>query len=63
MLAILALTACGTNCHESERLGDFEFSQRNYTRAAKLYAKAWAADSLACPEVQEKLDNIRMLKP
>jgi hypothetical protein len=53
------LFACGSNCRETVRMGDFEFSQGNYPRAEKLYAEAWAADSLACPDAREKLGNTR----
>jgi hypothetical protein len=53
------LFACGSNCRETVRMGDFEFSQGNYVRAEKLFAEAWAADSLKCPDAGEKLENTR----
>lgn len=53
------LTACGQNCRETVRMGDFEFSQGNYPRAEKLFAEAWAADSAACPDAADKLENAR----
>ena len=37
----LLLAACGRDCREDVRLGDFEFSQGNYERAEKLYRQAW----------------------
>jgi len=46
------LLACGPNCRETAQLADFEFSQRNYERAIKLYEQAWAKDSTGCPEVK-----------
>jgi hypothetical protein len=58
----LILVGCGTNCRETVRMGDFEFSQGNYARAEKLFAEAWAADSAACPDAREKLEKARMLK-
>jgi hypothetical protein len=62
ILISLILLGCGTNCRETVRLGDFEFSQGNYARAEKLFAEAWAADSAACPDAREKLEKARMLK-
>ncbi|HAO98659.1 MAG TPA: hypothetical protein DCQ83_01295 [Fibrobacteres bacterium] len=58
------LLACGPNCRETAQLADFEFSQRNYERAIKLYEQAWAKDSTGCPEVKAKLEQTReFLKP
>lgn len=63
IFAVLAvpffLWGCGTDCRETVRLGDFEFSQGNYARADKLYAEAWAADSLKCPDVREKRERLQ----
>jgi hypothetical protein len=60
----LFLTACGgKDCRESVRLGDFEYSQKNYARAEKLFQEAWAIDSTACADVAERLDNVRRFLP
>jgi tetratricopeptide (TPR) repeat protein len=54
------LWACGSNCRESVRMGEFEFSQGNYARAEKLYEEALKADPAACADAREKLENTRM---
>jgi hypothetical protein len=53
----LGVSACGTNCRETVRMGDFEFSQGNYARAEQLFARALAEDSAACPDAREKQAN------
>ena len=53
------LAGCGADCRETVRLGDFEFSQGNYPRADKLYAEAWAADSLKCADAREKRERLQ----
>lgn len=64
ILPAALLIGCGTNCRETVRMGDFEFSQGNYARAEKLFAEAWAADSAACPDAPAKRANaLRFLKP
>jgi hypothetical protein len=68
ILMLISLSAllfgCSTNCRETERMGDFEFSQGNHARATKLYDEAWEADSTACPEAGAKAENARlMLRP
>ena len=54
----LFLAACGQNCRETERLGDFELSQGNRARAAALYEKA-AADPRGCPDAAAKAEHAR----
>jgi hypothetical protein len=59
-LAATFIASCGgKDCRESVRLGDFEYSQNNYERAEKLYREAWAADSVACADVADRLENLR----
>lgn len=52
------LLACGGDCRETERLGDFELSQGNRERAAALYDKA-AADPEGCPDAAAKAEHAR----
>ena len=59
----LLLAACGRDCREDIRLGDFEFSQGNYARAEKLYRQAWEADSVSCADVRDRLGNTRRFPP
>ena len=56
-LALLVL-ACGPDCFEIKRLGDFEYSQGNYANAIRHYERALAADS-ACAGVKEKRAEAR----
>jgi hypothetical protein len=62
-VSALFLTGCKKDCRESVRLGDFEYSQKNYARAEKLFLEAWAIDSTACADVAERLDNVRRFLP
>jgi hypothetical protein len=55
------LLACGQNCRETERMADFELSQGNHARAAKLYDEAGAADPKVCPDAKAKAENARLL--
>lgn len=57
VLAVLA-AGCGQDCFEHKRMGDFEFTQGNYTNAIRHYERAMAADS-ACAGVKEKLEEAR----
>lgn len=61
--SIAFLAACGRDCREDVRLGDFEFSQGNYARAEKLYRQAWEADSVSCADVRDRLGNTRRFPP
>ena len=62
-LTILAALAVGTmgckeDCTPPAKLGDFEFSQGNYTNAVKQYEKALRADP-KCYNVEGKLEEAR----
>ena len=60
----LLVTACGKkDCREAVRLGDFEYSQNNYTRAEKLYKEAWTTDSVSCADVSDRMENLRRFLP
>ena len=54
----LALAGCKKDCGETVRLGDFEYSQRNYENAAKRYDQALREDP-NCYNVEAKLAEAR----
>lgn len=59
-LGVLAflVQACGQDCFEIRRMGDFEYSQGNYANAIRHYERALETDS-ACAGVKEKLAEAR----
>ena len=58
LAGLLLLGACKQDCSEPARMGDFEFSQGNYTNAIRHYDKALKADA-NCGIVGEKLEEAR----
>lgn len=54
----IMLGGCKKDCSEPARMGDFEFSQGNYTNAIRHYEKALKADA-NCGIVGEKLEEAR----
>jgi hypothetical protein len=59
LLAIVAalgfiLTGCGKDCREIMRGAEFEFQQRNFARAEKLFDEAYKADPAKCPDAQDR---------
>jgi len=50
---------CKADCSAPVKLGDFEFSQGNYTNAVKQYEKALKADP-KCYNVEGKLAEARL---
>lgn len=58
-MAVLAgVFGCKEDCAAPTKLGDFEFSQGNYTNAIKQYEKALRADP-KCYNVEGKLAEAR----
>lgn len=55
---ILALTACKQDCGEAARMGDFEYSQGNFTNAVRHYEKALKIDA-NCGIVAQKLADAK----
>lgn len=53
-----AVSGCKEDCGAPAKLGDFEFSQGNYTNAVKQYEKALKADP-KCYNVEGKLAEAR----
>lgn len=61
---LLPLSGCRSDCRESVRMGDFEFSQGNYLRAEKLFADALRADPSRCADAEAKRANaLRLMSP
>ncbi len=58
VLAGWLLTACGGNCAESVRLGDFERSQGNMENALRHYEQALAQDP-KCTGVDARIQETR----
>lgn len=53
MLGVV-LTGCGKDCRALMRDAEFEFTQRNFARAEKLYAEAYKADPRACADAEDR---------
>lgn len=58
MAGLLALAACKQDCSEAARMGDFEYSQGNFTNAVRHYEKALKADA-NCGIVAQKLADAK----
>lgn len=59
LAAVLAgVMGCKEDCAAQAKLGDFEFSQGNYSNAVKQYEKALKADP-KCYNVEGKLAEAR----
>jgi len=54
LLSTLVLTACGTDCRKTMRDAEFEFTQRNFARAEKLFDEAYKADPAKCPDAKDR---------
>jgi hypothetical protein len=48
------LVGCGKDCREMMRGAEFEFQQRNFARAEKLFDEAYKADPAKCPDAQDR---------
>ena len=56
--ALAGVMGCKEDCAAPAKLGDFEFSQGNFTNAVKQYEKALKADP-KCYNVEGKLAEAR----
>jgi hypothetical protein len=52
--AAFGLAACGQDCFEAKRMGDFEYSQGNYSGAIGHYKRA-LKENPDCAGVKEKM--------
>jgi hypothetical protein len=50
----LLLMACGTDCRKTMRDAEFEFTQRNFARAEKLFDEAYKQDPAKCADAQDR---------
>lgn len=50
----LVITGCGKDCRALMRDAEFEFTQRNFTRAEQLFDEAHKADPAKCADAQER---------
>lgn len=58
----LVMTGCGKDCRALMRDAEFEFTQRNFARAEKLFDEAYKADPAKCADAQDRrVEALRFL--
>jgi|GEM_PF-4750377 len=50
----LLLGGCGTDCRKTMRDAEFEFTQRNFARAEKLFADAYKQNPAKCADAESR---------
>jgi hypothetical protein len=54
LVTSVLFSACGKDCREMMRGAEFEFQQRNFARAEKLFDDAYKADPAQCPDAKDR---------